>query len=536
MIAAEEPGGDLNRIPDDRFDQLAVRARLVSELARREARSRWDIEQAAFQAGVHPATIYRDLKRALGDEQVTVRDLAGRKGGFPAGRSRLHPQVETVIAEGLLNHHLTAQRPPLTETVTVIGEACAQLGLPPPTRPTIDRRLKKLNRAQVEGRRNGKAARERATARPGTFRVENPWDVWEIDHTLADVIIVDKVSRKPLGRPWLTVVVDVATRLIVGFYVSLEPPSILRAGTAIDLAVQPKAKWLKRLGLNYPWPAQGLPVLVHSDRAKEFRAKAFVRALANQGVETFLRPPGATHWGGHIERLIGTMMGKCKMLPGATQNSPKARGDYDSCKGARLDIDQLESWFAHEILGVYHNTVHSALKCTPLEAWTRMVGQRVARLPADLETFRIDLFPEFVGTVTRTGIKAFGEEYASSDTLVAFAGGTKKVRIKFDPRDLRQLHVELEPGRYTTVPYRLSDHTGRHPTLWFYKYARSRAVQQGRPVDGLLARQAQAAAEAELYGEAASSKVARKALERLRHARAATSGPVIEDDSWGGAL
>jgi hypothetical protein len=34
----------------------------------------------------------------------------------------------------------------------------------------------------------------------------------QIDHTLVDVIVVDEIERKPIGRPWLTLVVDVATR------------------------------------------------------------------------------------------------------------------------------------------------------------------------------------------------------------------------------------------------------------------------------------------------------------------------------------
>jgi hypothetical protein len=35
-------------------------------------------------------------------------------------------------------------------------------------------------------------------------------------------------------------------------------------------------------------------------------------------------------FGGHIERLIGTQMGKLHLLPGTTFSSPPERGDYDS--------------------------------------------------------------------------------------------------------------------------------------------------------------------------------------------------------------
>lgn len=532
------PGGDLEAISDERFAQLAARARVVAELAGREGRTGWDVEAAAERAGVSRATIYRDLQKTRGEGTTTVRDLAGRKGGFPKDRSRLHPQVEAIITEGLTGHYLSQNKPPLTETVKVIGSACAQLGLDEPRYPTVHRRLLKINRAKVEGRRNGKNAREAVTPRPGAYEVEAPWDCWQIDHTKVDVIIVDKMTRKPVGRPWLTVIIDVATRMVAGFYVGLEPPSILRAGTTLDLAVQSKAPWLKALCLDYRWPVEGLPKLVHSDRAREFQSRAFERALTNQGVSTFLRKPGATHWGGHVERLIGTMMGRCKMLPGATQRNPKARGDYDSCKGAALDIEQLELWFAHQILGVYHNTQHAALGCSPLEAWDRMAAGRIPRHPDNPESFRIDLFPETERAITRMGVKAFGEQYASLDTTLAFAEGRTKARFKYDPRNLSQLYLETSPGRWTAIPYRLPHLGGRFPTLWLYNHFRRLAHVLGAPVEGIMARAARERAEKELHGEAHSSLIARRALERIRRARAGTlENPVApDDDSWGGAL
>jgi hypothetical protein len=39
--------------------------------------------------------------------------------------------------------------------------------------------------------------------------------------------VVDRENRQPIGRPWLTLAVDVKTRMIAGFHVSLWPPSAL---------------------------------------------------------------------------------------------------------------------------------------------------------------------------------------------------------------------------------------------------------------------------------------------------------------------
>ena len=44
----------------------------------------------------------------------------------------------------------------------------------------------------------------------------------QMDHTLVDVVVVDEVDREPIGRPWLTLALDVATRAVPGFHLSLD--------------------------------------------------------------------------------------------------------------------------------------------------------------------------------------------------------------------------------------------------------------------------------------------------------------------------
>ncbi|WP_244127889.1 TniB family NTP-binding protein [Burkholderia gladioli] len=55
-------------------------------------------------------------------------------------------------------------------------------------------------------------------------------DVVQVDHTQADVLVVDPVTRRPIGRPWLSLAIDVASRCVVGFYVGMERPCLLLHG------------------------------------------------------------------------------------------------------------------------------------------------------------------------------------------------------------------------------------------------------------------------------------------------------------------
>jgi len=54
-----------------------------------------------------------------------------------------------------------------------------------------------------------------------------PLVIVQIDHTPADIILVDSFERKPIGRPWVTLAIDIATRMVTGYYVSFEAPSRL---------------------------------------------------------------------------------------------------------------------------------------------------------------------------------------------------------------------------------------------------------------------------------------------------------------------
>jgi hypothetical protein len=52
-------------------------------------------------------------------------------------------------------------------------------------------------------------------------------DIVQIHHTLVDVMVVYREHRLSIGRPWLTLAIDAASRAVVGFSVSLENPSAL---------------------------------------------------------------------------------------------------------------------------------------------------------------------------------------------------------------------------------------------------------------------------------------------------------------------
>ena len=139
-----------------------------------------------------------------------------------------------------------------------------------------------------------------------------------VHNTPADVMVVDEHDRQPIGRPWLTLALDVASRAVVGILVSLDAPSLVSVAMVLTHAVLPKANWLADRELEVPWPMAGIPDLLHLDNAPEFDSELLRRGAQEYGMEIEHRPIGKPHFGGHIERLIGTMMGAVHLLPGTT--------------------------------------------------------------------------------------------------------------------------------------------------------------------------------------------------------------------------
>lgn len=67
-----------------------------------------------------------------------------------------------------------------------------------------------------------------------------PLERVEIDHTLCDVHLVDEKTGKPIGRPWLTLVVDHYSGAILGYHMTLNPPSAASVIAALRHAILPK--------------------------------------------------------------------------------------------------------------------------------------------------------------------------------------------------------------------------------------------------------------------------------------------------------
>src|SRR3546814_17345579 len=93
---------------------------------------------------------------------------------------------------------------------------------------------------------------------------------WSSDVCSSDL---DSLRREQLGRPWITFLIEIWTRSILGYYVSFGDPSLFRCGRAVASDVLPKEPALAHLGVDVSYPMHGLFRRLHSDPAKQHRSE-----------------------------------------------------------------------------------------------------------------------------------------------------------------------------------------------------------------------------------------------------------------------
>lgn len=263
----------------------------------------------------------------------------------------------------------------------------------------------------------------------------------------------------------------------------------------------------------------GIPERLHLDNAREFHSEALRRGCEQYGIAVDYRPVRTPHYGGHIERLIGTMMGKIHLLPGTTFSDVQAKGDLDPRKTAAMTIEELERWLSHAIAGVYHHTPHRALGTPPLAAWhggilgdanTPGRGEPVA--VSDPRRFLIDFLPIERRLIRREGVSLHSIHYWS-DVLTTWIGAPQKMLVRYDPRDLSRIYLLAPDGQYYDLCYR----DLRRPPIsrWEQRLGLKRLRDEGRShVDESAIFRAIEHMRTIAEGAVSASKVARRQHER----------------------
>jgi len=416
------------------------------------------IQKAALEAEVSDKTIRERVKSY---QQSGLAGLACslKKGG--KGMSRLNKKVEELIELYIDKYYLKRPGVSVSTLLSKIHLTCGMHGLPKPNRATVQKRIDILPEAKVHAAQKGRAsARNKFHVSRGSFPGANaPLSVVQFDHTPLDMMIVDNENGISVGRPYLTIGIDVYSRAIYGFFLTLQPPAYTSIAMCLLNGIQPKDKLMEQYNFDAEdWPTYGLPACIHVDNGKDFRSKYLADFCREYQINLEFRPIRTPQYGGHVERIFRTINTQLHEISGTTYSSVHHKGDYESEKNACLTLDELEE-FLVACISEYHLKVHKGIKIPPKLNWDKAVysGLVAPYIPKDEARLIIDILPYELKQITKNGIAMFALHY-TDEILQPIRNAEIKsdskhlYKIKYDPRDISKVYL-LNPlsNKYETI-------------------------------------------------------------------------------------
>ena len=314
-------------------------------------------------------------------------------------------------------------------------------GAPPAAIRTLQQAFRReLTAAEAAAWAEGEEGRRAAgvyLTRPAGARNE----VWEMDHKQLPILVMP--PRGAACCPWLTTVIDDATRVLAGWAIALTP----HVGTVLTAV---------RMALVHD-PARGpfgaIPARVRIDRGLEFAAEAVRDAFAALSIDPRRLPGFCPHLKGKVERIHRTIDQTLLCgLPGFTGGPRDAAGrlygPLDDRFAARLraagnpvtpmPIEAFAGLFGQWADWYNNERPHGRLDGrTPLQAWQDDPGP-LHRIST--EKLRHLLLASGERIIGKDGIRFGGLAYIAPE--LAGRGG-QRVQVRYMPHDDRSIEVYL---------------------------------------------------------------------------------------------
>jgi putative transposase len=398
-------------------------------------------------------SVHRWIRRYL-DGNSDYRVLVDHNRAKGNRRRPPPPELVEICYQSLESVYLIRERTPLKKALDDAAMRVKEanqtrlkaLKLEPPTLRLLQRLLNRIPEYDQYAARYGtEAARKAFRSSKGKIFVESPLDRAEIDHTQLDICLVDSETGQPIGRPWVTACIDVASRCVLGLYVGFSNPSYQTVHICLKDCVRPKA-WLKK---EYPevrseWPAHGVMRDLVIDGGLEFHGTSLEKACNSLGVN-IIASPRRTPWAKpHIERFLATLnRAVTEGVPGTTFRSVAEKGDYVSEKHACMTLETLKKNIMQWIADVYHQRPHTALNKSPNQEWVSGISPDQIRYPDDSTHLDAVLGSAHLCRLTHEGVVFKGLAYNSKEleALQRLAGLKLKVEVRVNESDLGSVYV-----------------------------------------------------------------------------------------------
>lgn len=423
-----------------------------------------------------PAPSWRTLvnwKKAYYDSGKSIHALVPKHAS--KGRRDKNNDSQKYLDKAITEKYLTKERVSVADAylyykslVIVANKSIVDGSIEILSPRTFYNRINSLPPYDVDLARFGKRYADRKYRSVGQFiPTTMPMEYVEIDHSPADVILIDDEKEFPLGRPYLTTLYDRYSKCIVGLSVNFDEPSYNSVRKAILNTVLEK-DWVKE---KYPlitneWPCHGKIQNLVVDNGAEFWSGNLEDALRPLVSNIIYTKAGKPWEKSGVEKLFDKLnKGLINKFPGKTFSGIEQLKDYNPKKDAVVQVSVFLEILYKWIIDIYHQSPDARESGVPIHRWHESKFRPIEYKEHEKEQLKVELGPSNHRTIALGGIRLYNMRYQSEELIeyrknnALDTCGKLFVKTKTDPMDLSYIYVYLESeSRYIKVP--VVDNTG----------------------------------------------------------------------------
>lgn len=365
---------------------------------------------------------------------------------------RLSDEVIPIVKSIIENDYLTKYNISKATVWRFINRECAYKQLKEVSYSTISdiiNRIDKKARERFRNLKQSKAIYDDVARGYADRDALHPLDIIQIDHTRLDMQVIDDQTGLTIDRPWITVGIDVFSRMPWCLYVSFEAPSANVVRKAIQHGVFFK-NTKKIYDTETEWEAFGIPNVIYVDNGMDFKSSD-IKRLVNESLKSEImhRPVRIPKYGAVIERLFRTINDELiHNILGTTKSKFADLGEIKPEEEASLTLNQIRKILTIYMTDMYPIRDHRGLPVyskTPLNRYHD--GCNEAGFPEWIETseeerYKIEFMLTLKKPYTRDGIRFGNRIYKSEECNDIIGQKETKYVVKYDPDDISHIYLK----------------------------------------------------------------------------------------------
>lgn len=214
-------------------------------------------------------------------------------------------------------------------------------------------------------------------------------------------------------RPWLVIAMDLFSRMILGAFLSLEPPSVYSLMACVKQVVRYKDFLVDEYGEHKgATDGFGKPIYFVVDNGRENVGVSFQVMCERAGIGLIFAPKGTPQYKASVERFFGILNEHLwHRLPGGILKKPDGMKELElkPQEDTVLSIEEVYPRLWRTIVTMHHVEVHEGIGMAPARKWKLGIERHGRPMVDDIATLDVSLGQTVTCTITPQGIKLDGQ-------------------------------------------------------------------------------------------------------------------------------